>query len=229
MKYPAFTLGLLLATTCAHAAPTAFQANYAVSVDGITLGNMDSSLSYSGNGYTYQKLTKANGLAAMLSGDTLSERSNGTKQGDQLSTQQYANQHKNKRKDKRDEFRFTSATQVDGKYNDQAYQEIVPNNTIDPALMELRLMDDLAHGKALNYQVFNKGKLHTYTFQKLGKESIDTAQGKYECEKVQRSEEGGKRQTTVWLAPQLNYAIVKARHTDDGETIETVLQRYKAQ
>jgi hypothetical protein len=131
---------------------------------------MESSLTYTPTGYTYQKLTKANGLAAMLSGDTLTERSTGSKQGAQLSAQHYLHHHKSKRKDRRDEFRFTNATHVSGQYEAKPYDLSTPANTVDLALLELRLMDDLANGKPLNYQVATRGKIKPYRFQKLGKE-----------------------------------------------------------
>jgi hypothetical protein len=209
------------------AAPTPFQASYSVSVNGITLGNMESSLTYTATGYTYQKLTKANGLAAMLSGDTLTERSTGFKQGVQLSAQHYVHHHKSKRKDRRDEFRFTNATQVSGQYEAKSYDISTPANTVDLALLELRLMDDLANGKPLNYQVATRGKIKPYRFQKLGKETLDTPAGRYECEKVQVATDNNNRQTTIWLAPNLDYHIVRATHRDDGEIIEVTLKQHQ--
>ncbi len=82
---------LIMALGCLHCwlqpqrpHPPAFQASYTVSAKGLEMGVMTASLRYDGNAYTYQKLTKANGLAALLSGDTLTERSTGTKKGDDL-------------------------------------------------------------------------------------------------------------------------------------------------
>ncbi len=223
---PALTL--ILAPALGLAAPVPFQASYAVSVNGMTLGSMDSSLKYTATGYTYQKLTKANGLAAMLSGDTLTERSTGSKQGEQLSAQHYLHHHKSKRKDRRDEFTFTSPTRVTGQYESKPYDLSAPADTIDSALLELRLMDDLASGKPLNYQVASRGKIKPYRFQKLGTETLETPAGSYECEKVQVTADDGKRQTTVWLAPSLHYHIVRAAHRDDDEVIEVTLTRHQA-
>lgn len=219
---------LMNLTSLTHAAPTAFQAQYAVQKSGMTLGTMQATLSYSGNTYTYQKSTKTNGLAALLSGDTLNERSQGSKQGVQLSSNQYLHHHKSKRKDKRDQFSFTTPTQVQGQYKDQAYQLQVPAGTVDPALLELHVMDDIATNRPLNYNVTERGKLKQYQFQKLGQETINVPAGQYQCEKVQVVRDGGKRQTVLWLAPALNYALVQVRHTDDGDVIQTQLQSYQA-
>lgn len=228
MKYTVLAAGLLFALSSAQAAPTGFESSFSVSKAGLTLGNMEISLNYTANGYTYQKVTKANGLAAMLSGDTLTERSIGSRKGDKLQTQSYLHHHKNKRKDKRDEFSFVSPAQVKGEYAGTAYKLDVPAGTIDPALLELYLIDDLAAGKPLSYKVTNKGKLHTYTFNKLGKETLQTSAGQFACEKIQRNDPEGNRQTTVWLAPELNYGIVKIRHNEDGEVVEAQLTRHQA-
>lgn len=228
MKRLCCALTLMLAPAFGLAAPTPFQASYAVSVNGMILGSMESSLTYTATGYTYQKLTKANGLAALLSGDTLTERSTGSRQGEQLSTHHYLHHHKSKRKDRREEFTLTSPTRITGQYDSKPYELTVPANTIDAALLELQLMDDLAKGKPLNYQVVSRGELKPYRFQKLGRETLETPAGSYECEKVQVIADDNQRQTTVWLAPSLDYHIVQARHRDDNEIIEVTLTRHQA-
>ncbi len=92
--------------------------------------------------------------------------------------------------------------------------------------MELHLMDALSAGKPLNYKVVSRGKLQDYRFRKLGKETITVPAGEYECEKVEVVHQGGERQTTLWLAPKLGYAIVQVRHKEDGDVIETRLKQY---
>lgn len=227
MKRLLLTLGLLLAGTAATAAPQPFQASYSVSAKGMEVGTMTTSLSYNGNSYTYQKQTTANGLAALFSGDTLTERSNGSKQGDELLPSSYLHRHKNKRKDKQEQFSFTTPTQVEGQYSGNSYQLSVPAGTLDAATMELRLMEALAANQPLNYQVVSRGKLVDYRFRKLGKETVEVPAGSYECEKVEVVHEGGERQTILWLAPKLDYAIVQVRHKEDGDVFESRLQKYQ--
>lgn len=226
MKYKLLSAALLLSSMAAYAAPPAFNASYTVSKSGVTLGNMNAALSYNGNSYSYQKLSKANGLAAMLSGDTLTERSSGIKQGETLTSKHYFQQHKNKRKNRTEDFSI-NAGRVSGNFDGRAYQFSVPANTLDPALMELRLMNDLAAGKPLSYKVVDKGELRSYQFRKLGKEAVNTALGNYTCEKVQVSRNNGERQTTLWLAPELNYTIVKVVHNEEGSLIQMQLNSYK--
>lgn len=213
----------------ALAAPHAFQATYSVANSGLTVGETKSSLSYQGTGYTFQKNTKANGVAALISGDSLTERSMGLKQGDKLQTQQYLYQHKSRRKAKHDQYQFTSATEVNGKFDQTAYTLKVPKDTIDPALIELRLMEDVAANRPLKYSITERGKLKTYQFQRLGKETITTPLGQYACEKVQMSRDNGERQTTLWLAPELGYAPAQIQHNEKGNLTTAQLTHYQMQ
>lgn len=226
MKYPVLALALTLLTNTAIAAPNAFKANYTVSAKGLTLGTMTAVLSYDkSGGYTYQKTTKANGLAALLSGDTLIERSQGQKKGDKLIPQSYLHHHKNKRKDKRDELRFKTPTNVEGNYKNKPYQLTVPQGTVDLAVLELYLMEAINQTGELNYKVAGKGKLRNYSFQKLGAETLQLPAGKYQCAKIKVQHKDNKQQTTLWLAPQLNHLIVQVRHQENnGEIIETRLK-----
>lgn len=218
---------LALTTSTSVAAPDAFQASYIVSAKGLDMGIMKVSLRYDGETYTYQKTTQANGLAALLSGDTLTERSTGKKQAAQLIPEQYLHHHKNKRKERKDEFHFTTPTQVEGTLDGNAYQLSVPTGTLDMAALELHVMEALATNQALNYHLVSKGKLRNYRLRKLGKETIEVPAGSYDCEKVEVLHDNHERQTTLWLAPKLDYAIVQIRHKEDGDVIETRLNHYK--
>ncbi|MGB1011387.1 MAG: DUF3108 domain-containing protein [Thiolinea sp.] len=217
-----------LASPSLSAAPQPFQASYSVIKSGISLGEMNANLVYSGNQYTYLKQTKASGLAALLSGDKLTERSNGRKNGEHLSAANYLHHHKNKRKDRRDQFNFATPTQVKGNYKGAAYSLNVPNGTIDPALLELRIMDDMAANRPLRYRITEKGKFKEYHFRKLGQETLQLPAGEYECDKIHMVRDNGNRVTTIWLAKQLNYVPVKIRHNEKGDIIETQLKSYQA-
>lgn len=227
MKRFIIAASLALLTSAATAAPDAFQASYTVTAKGLEMGTMTANLNYNGNAYTYQKLTKANGLAALLSGDTLTERSSGTKNGDELIPSSYLYRHQNKRKDKQDTFNFVTPTQANGTFDGQAYQLTVPKGALDMATLELYLMDALATDKPLNYHIISRGKLQDYRLRKLGKETIQVPAGEYACEKVEVIHQDSKRQTTLWLSPKLHYAIVQVSHTEDGDVIETRLKQYQ--
>lgn len=228
-SYLAYSLSAVLLSaliSVAQAAPPAFQVTYSVEYSGLTLGNMQSNLSYSGNNYTYQKSAKANGLAALVSGNTINERSTGVKQGSQLKSTSYLYDFKSKRKTRKDQFTINN-TQVSGNYDNNAYSLTVPANTSDPMLVELKIMDDLAANRPLNYQVTEKGKLKTYQFKRLGKEKISTPAGDYNAEKIQMVRTDDERETTFWLAPELNYLPVQAEHNEKGDVVKSRLLNVK--
>lgn len=219
---------ILLTRQSLLAAPQAFQASYDVIRSGVNLGEMSATLAYSTNKYAYLKQTKANGIAAFLSGDTLTERSSGIQRGALLVGQQYQHHHKNKRRDRRDQFTFVTPTQVKGRYKNENYTLNVPNGTVDPALLELRIMDDIKANRPMNYRVTERGKLKDYRFQRQGNEVLSLPAGRYNCEKIQMSRDNGERITTIWLAPELGFVPVQIRHNEEGTIIETRLKRYTA-
>lgn len=216
---------LILPFSQAGALPPAFEAAYDVKKDFIGLGTMRSSLDYDGSQYRYNKDTEAEGLAAILSGDKLIERSSGTVNNEAFQPETYFFQHKNRRKDKRDELRFVSATEVSGEHKDEAYQLEVGVGTIDRATLELVLMQDVADAdKTLHYQVVERGKLKEYRFLRLGEEKIEVPAGAFLCEKIQVQRDNGEQKTTLWLAQELDYFLVKISHEEDGNTIDSVLR-----
>jgi hypothetical protein len=64
----------------------------------------------------------------------------------------------------------------------------------------------------------DKRKLKQYTYEMIGSEVLETAIGPLNTVKMQRFAAGGKRQTTIWLAVDWNYLIVKFNRMKDGES-----------
>ena len=227
MLRPYYLYGLVL-LSCTYSATAlaelkSYQATYQVVKSGLTLGTMNAQVNISGQNYSYTRQTQANGLAAIISGDRLTEQAQGTLKGSQLLPKNYLYDHKNKRKERRDQFQFTSPTTVAGQKNGESYKLTVPAGTLDPSSMELKLMEDLAANRPLHYKVTEKGELKDYRLQKLGTEKVSVPAGDYNAIKVQVARNRSERQTTFWLAPELNYAPVKMRHSEEGDIIETQL------
>ena len=212
-----------------YALPNAYSASYKVSKSGLLLGSMQVSLVYQGNQYYYHKLTKASGVAAILSGDTLVENSSGRIQDGQLITLKYLRHHKSKRKVQKDEFIFKTPTLVQGTFNQQAYQLNVPQGTSDLSLLEVKLMQDIAKGGLHHsYNIVDRGKLKQYLVRKLGQADIEVPMGKYTCEKVRISQKNKSQHTTVWLAKELNFVPVRILHEDDDGKLDIRLTNYRA-
>jgi hypothetical protein len=91
--------------------------------------------------------------------------------------------------------------------------------TLDITTHKLQLRRDLEAGKEVfSYPVISKRKLKQYTYEMIGSEVLETAIGPLNTVKMQRFAAGGKRQTTIWLAVDWNYLIVKFNRMKDGES-----------
>ncbi|WP_432473110.1 DUF3108 domain-containing protein [Amphritea sp. HPY] len=104
----------------------------------------------------------------------------------------------------------------------------IPAGTMDKLGYQLQLrLDLLANKPSLEYQVADGGRLKTYNFRKLGEETVKTRLGEFRAVKIQRDRgPGSKRQTYIWLAPELDYLIVKLHQTEtDGKEYTLLLEK----
>jgi len=72
--------------------------------------------------------------------------------------------------------------------------------------------------------LFNKRDYTQQKFRLDGNETISTDVGKFEAIKVVRVRENSKRSTIMYLAPKLDYAMVRMDQLDDGDAIVMVLK-----
>lgn len=98
--------------------------------------------------------------------------------------------------------------------------------TVDRNLVVLALAADLkARRDRLEYRVADKREIGTHRYQVVGKETVATARGRFDCIKVERLREKAGRTTTTWIAPALGYAPVRILQKEpDGETLEMLLR-----
>lgn len=209
--------------------PNAFKADYSVARGGLTLGKLHASLKYSGNNYEYQKYTKATGVAKLLTGIKITENTSGQLSGLQIIPKSYLFNQSRRKKSRVDKAQFNGRDAV-GSYKNKPYKVIMPNGTQDRASLELSLARDIGQNKSrLQYHVVERGKIKKYNFQKMGVEQIQTPAGNFDAIKVKVVREGKKkkRETVFWLSEQIDYLPVKVKHTEKGEVITTVIQKYQ--
>jgi hypothetical protein len=117
-----------------------------------------------------------------------------------------------------------SATTV---VKDTPWKMQVPAGTQDKLSYQLQLRLDLLAGKTdMTYAVADGGKLKEYRFKVTGEEQIDTPYGRYNAVRVMRDRgEDADRETLIWLAPELDYLIVRLEQTEsDGKTYALLLK-----
>jgi hypothetical protein len=229
IKKTILIMSLLMFSSLLHAMPAPFVAEYAVHAKGMTLGNVVAKLSYKDEQqYVYERVTKATGLAAMLSGDNLLERSEGNVGNDRFVTQKFTWYHKNKRKNKQDAFQRTANNRLQGEKDGSSYDLQAQPTTIDMTIMQLQLMHDAKQGrKTMQYAVIEKGKLKNYRLQQTGTETLSLPAGDYHCKKFDVIREGSDQHTSLWLAEELGYFPVRIRHDDDGDVLDAKLKTYQ--
>ncbi len=101
----------------------------------------------------------------------------------------------------------------------------IPANTFDKLTYQLKLRQDLLNGQEPGvYTVAEKRKLKEYGFILLGSELLDTPVGKLETLKIQRDRGAdSNRKTTLWLAKDWDYLLVKVKQQEKGKNYEVVM------
>jgi len=218
---------ILLSTQAVQALPKAFEADYSVAKGSMSLGNLNASLQYSGNRYIYSKSTKATGIAAMLTGITITEKTDGLFSGQKIAPQNYLYNQSRRSKSRIDKIHFNGKSAV-GSYKNNRFNLAVQSGIQDRASLELVLANDIGSNKQqLNYTVVERGKVKQYNFQKLGNEQIKTPAGTFNTVKVKVVRTGNKRETVFWLAKEIDFIPVKIRHREKDDVITTVIRSYK--
>lgn len=218
---------MLFSTQAVMALPNPFQANYAVAKGSMNLGTLTAKLNYSGNTYHYDKYTKATGIARMLTGIKITEKTTGQKNGEVITPKHYHFNQSRRNKSRIDKATF-SRTNAVGSYKNVPYNLAIKPGTQDRASLEIALARDLAKNKhPLVYNVVERGQVKQYHFQKLGNEQINTSAGNFNTVKVKVVRKGNKRETVFWMAKEIDYIPVKIRHKEKDDVITTVIRHYK--
>ena len=222
------SLSLLVATSAALALPSAMSSVFDVSRNGLTLGYLSSSLTVDGNKYEYKKSTRATGLAKLLTGAKITEKSNGLFSGDRVIPTAYLYDEVVRKKERVDKASFAKG-RASGSYKGKSYNLKVPANVLDRGILEMVVANDLNRKRAsLNYTVMERGELKDYSFIRKGNEKLTTAAGTFDTIKISVKRTDGSRETTYWMAKQLDFLPVKMLHKEKGEEIISVLREYKS-
>jgi len=221
-------LSLFVVTSSAMALPNAMTSVFDVSRNGLSLGYLKSTLTFTGNKYRYLKSTRATGLAKLLTGATITEQSDGLFSGDRVIPTSYLYDEV-VRKDKRvDKATFVKG-RASGAYKGEAYNVAVPANVLDRGILEVMVANDLSNNQGrLSYKVVERGELKSYDFSREGNEKLTTPAGVFDTVKISVKRDSGSRETTFWMSKQLGFLPVKMLHKEKGDEFVSILRDYKA-
>lgn len=87
----------------------------------------------------------------------------------------------------------------------------------DPMSLYFKARCDLMAGKKqLSYPLIYKGRQTTHQYHVIGTETVKTGMGDFEALVVQRQRSNPNRRTTFYVAPALDYLIVKIHHRESS-------------
>lgn len=102
--------------------------------------------------------------------------------------------------------------------------------TLDPMGFQLQLLQDIRAGKErMEYHVLDGGDYDLDVFAVIGEERIDTEAGEMLTVKAEKvREEGSKRETLMWFAPQKNHMLVRLLQVEpDGSRYQIILDEVR--
>ncbi len=214
---------LPLTSLAAEIAPMSpYDATYALLRKGKQIGVGSRSLHLNDAGQ-YQ-LSNQSDLRWLIFTDQRSEHADFTFKDGQVQSMSYRYERKGTGPDEDYAMMFDGQQVISGDAGIETQGQV-----FDPLSYQQQLALDLAAGKQeMAYTIIKELKTKHYRFRVAGEERIKTPYGELDTLRLERVRENSKRQTIFWLAPSLNYALVKLWQAKDGiEQMELQLSDFK--
>ena len=198
-----------------------FSAEYILQSGFFDIGKTKRTLSLQKDGrYIFTSTTKATGMFAMFFNGKITERSIWEYHQGRARPLQYSYKDTNKKKERNVslEFDWKNKT-VTNTINGEPWDMEITPDTQDKLIYQINIMFSLLADnnlKTMTINVADGGKLKNHEVIIQKKETIETPAGKYKTIRVRRDD--GKRVTTLWCAPELNYLPVRIEHYKKGDT-----------
>ncbi|MDF2177569.1 DUF3108 domain-containing protein [Aliiglaciecola sp. CAU 1673] len=202
-----------------------YQAEYVAYRSGMTLGEAKQQLSHLGR--CRYKLTYQSDASFLFLSDHRKEESLFSVNDDRIIPYKYSFQRTGTGKDKTLNLLFDNQSQKILVENDNS---LPWQGEIDNQLYQLLVRDGLASGETeFSFRIINdRGELREQSFRVLGKETLSLPYGKLDTLKLEKVRENSSRETYIWLAPSLDYLMVRLLQLKDGsEQGDIQLQRYQ--
>ena len=193
---------------------TPYKASYKLLRKGTELGEGFRELVKTEHGYRLNMTSK---IKWMFLSDTRKERSDFVIEDDILTAANYSYNRTGTGPD-REEITTFAANKITSVYknNESIIKPI--QLTYDSLLYQLAMRQDLIADKSpLSYHVVRRGKQSQYNFKVVGEETISVPYGRLDTIRVERVRENSSRETIFWVAPSLNYTVVKMTQLKNGK------------
>ncbi len=102
-------------------------------------------------------------------------------------------------------------------------------NTLDPALYQLKIQQDFAqNSQSFTYHFIKRKDIKHYTFKQIGQDSITLNNKTYPTLIIERQDAGPNRNTQVWLLKEFPHLIARIQHREKpGDTYTIELKNFE--
>ncbi len=197
-----------------------FSAEYILRSGLFDIGKTKRTLSLQEDGQrVFTSTTRATGMFALFFDGKITERSVWKYHEGRARPLQYFYKDTNKKKRNVSlAFDWESKT-VTNTINGEPWDMEITPDTQDKLIYQINIMLTLLENsnlKTMNINVADGGKLKSHEVIIQKKETVETPAGEYKTIRISRDD--GKRVTTLWCAPSLDYLPVRIEHHKKGNT-----------
>lgn len=204
----------LMATPTLNDAFIPFKANYKVFRKGSELGEAYRQLIKKDDQYILETDSQ---ISWMFLSDSRHERSTFKVKEGKLIPQKYAYKRSGTGRDRKTNLSFEQ-DKIVSIYKSKTIEFSPQADVLDPQLYQLAMQQQLIAGETeFEYPLIHRGKLVTYKFKIAATEELTLPYGKIKAIKLERIRKSSRRKTLLWVAPSLNYAMVKLTQFKDGK------------
>lgn len=133
-------------------------------------------------------------------------------------------------RDRRTEFtNHRDENEVRGSYEGESFTTDSKDLYVDPLGLQIQVRQDLKAGKTeMKYHMIHKGKILVDRYRVVANESLKLNGKVYDTVKLEKVRpDTSDRETYMWMATDLDYALVKLIHQEPGkEKYEVVMKRF---
>ena len=198
-----------------------FSVEYILKSGFFEIGKTKRTLSIHENGrHVFTSTTHAIGMFALFFNGKITESSIWEYHKGRARPLQYSYKDTNKEKERDVSLKFDWDNKtVTNTINGEPWDMEITSDTQDKLIYQINIMLSLLENsdlKMIQINVADGGKLKTHDAIIQKKETIKTPAGKYDTIRISRDD--GKRVTTLWCAPSLDYLPVRIEHYKKGDT-----------
>lgn len=210
---------LMLFLNSIHAGPLneGFNATYSLSKNSLVVANVQRRLKINGDTLDFTSYAEVSGIAALLSNETIRERSVLKLQQGQLISHLYRHDQKSKQKITSIFFNRTNNTIVSTAKN---HSWPLTDNAFDLLGFQLALANTLKNNSnKLAFTIVEQKRIGEYQLEILGKEPLDLAGQQLSTTLLKYRDTTKKREITLWCAEEFDFIPVRIQRKDDDGDI----------